>query len=101
MAALTVWLGKLPQAVMCIPAGLGWGLAAFRTAHCTGRRRRHHGLLLGLLWGSIFWGIRCIGALLLGLPRHAGMLAFLAWLLLTGMLGGITGVNARCPAKDR
>ncbi|MCR4645549.1 MAG: TIGR04086 family membrane protein [Oscillospiraceae bacterium] len=94
MTGLTLWLGQLPQAVLHCMAALGWGLAAFWAGRCIGLHRRHHGLLLGMLCGGIYWGLRLIGAALLGDPSPAPGL--LLWLLLTGMIGGVIGVNTRC-----
>ena len=100
-AALIRWMGQLPQAVLYIPAVPGWGLAAFWTARHIGLHRRHHGLLAGAACGGFYCGLRLIGAVLLSIPLHRGMLWFGAWLLVTGMLGGVIGVNTRLPARKR
>lgn len=95
LCAAGLLLGNVPAWLLAWISTVLWCAGAFRAADCFARHTRHHGIGCGLLCGGMF----CI-ILLIGMQYAEGVLLSrvllrCVLLLLTGMCGGVYGVNRK------
>ena len=95
LLSAVMFLLQLPSSVAPVLALAAMGLGAFISALLLGKKRRRGGLSLGLKGGGILWLFCIIGALISGGADGSQWVAKLLVALITGMAGGVMGVNSR------
>lgn len=95
LLSAVMFLLQLPSSVAPVLALAAMGLGAFISALLLGKKKRRGGLALGFKSGAILWLFCLIGALLSGGADGSQVAAKLLVSLITGMAGGVMGVNSR------
>lgn len=96
LAALLMTLTDIPQTVVTILSVIAGALGAFAGGWSAGRMTEHRGLVVGAISGFLMFFIVLIVGIILHRSIQIGFLFVkLAALLLSGMTGGVVGVNKK------
>ncbi len=86
---------SIPEQIMIILMHILWSISAFYAGKRAGLRQRKHGLGTGLICSVLLCMLLSIGCLLMQEILSARLLIRCFCILLSGMAGGVVGVNTR------
>lgn len=95
LSMLLLFMGEPTAMVMQIMVHLLWCAGAFLSGRTAGLHGRRHGIRTGFICGLLLCAVLLCGVVLLHEAWHMTLLYRMGLILLSGICGGIIGVNTK------